>query len=83
MLYHLAQNLRRLRRERDFTQTTVGNLTGFSQSYVSALERGLRPTRPAHLRLLARALSVREEVLVAPDITISTSGSVRVENHHA
>ena len=62
---HLAQNLRRLRRERDLTQQQVGTLAKLSQPYVSAIENGLRPRRLDHVEALARALVVPMTELLA------------------
>jgi transcriptional regulator with XRE-family HTH domain len=62
---HLGANLRRIRRERDFTQAQIAALARVSQPYISALERGLRPTRLDHVELLARALAVSPETLLA------------------
>jgi transcriptional regulator with XRE-family HTH domain len=65
---YLAANLRRLRRERDLSQRALGVLAdGLDQTYVSSLERGLRPWNDAHVDTLSRVLGVRRgELLAAP-----------------
>ena len=55
---HLAAILRRRRHDRELSQAQLAARAGLSQQYVSDLERGLRPSRTAHLDQLARALDV-------------------------
>jgi transcriptional regulator with XRE-family HTH domain len=43
-----------LRRCRHFTQTDTAKLVGASQTTISAIERGMRPSDPAVLPALAR-----------------------------
>ena len=64
-LHFLAVNLRRTRAERRRTQSEVAQAAGdgFTQQYVSALERGLQPSDPHHLKALAAALGVEESAL--------------------
>ncbi len=64
MLHNLSENLRRLRRARDLSQAKLAALSGFHQQYVSALERGLRPTDPRHIEVLAQALGVSPTALL-------------------
>jgi transcriptional regulator with XRE-family HTH domain len=56
----LPDSLRRLRRERELSQAQLAARagSGFTQQYISGLERGLRPSRVSHLDRLARALDV-------------------------
>jgi transcriptional regulator with XRE-family HTH domain len=64
-LHFLAVNLRRTRAERRRTQSEVAQAAGdgFSQQYVSALERGLQPSDPDHVQALAAALEVSVQSL--------------------
>ena len=60
---YLAANLRRCRLEAGWSQAELARRIGrrgFSQPYVSDLERGLWPSDPAHVSLLAAALNVPE-----------------------
>jgi transcriptional regulator with XRE-family HTH domain len=52
--------LRRLRRERELSQTQLAAIAGggICQQYISALERGLRPSHIVHVERLAKALDV-------------------------
>lgn len=63
---HLATNLRLLRLEARLSQHQLAMLAGdgFSQSYVSDLERGLWPSSPAHVDQLASALGVETSTLM-------------------
>jgi transcriptional regulator with XRE-family HTH domain len=69
-----------VRRSLGVSQADLAARTGFSQQYVSLLERGLRPTDAAHALVLAQALGVDPATLTAERITIcsSTSGAVTV-----
>ncbi len=74
MVEHLPDNLRRLRRQRGLTQAELGARSDFNQRYISALERGLWPTRRAHIRRLARALGVRVADLLGAQV-VSDAGA--------
>lgn len=63
MLEDLSRNLRRLRRERDLTQSDIARFAGIRQPVVSAIERGLRPPL-ALVDRLARALGVSPDELL-------------------
>lgn len=65
MLLYLGANLRRLRRECDLTQAELARRTGLDRSYISNLERGLRPTQDSHVDTLAAALEVDPGRLLA------------------
>ena len=54
----IGRNLVRLRRERGLTQEDVAKLSGFSQQYLSGLERGERNPTVGTLTELAAALSI-------------------------
>ena len=66
MLRNLPENLRWHRRIRDLSQAKLAALSGFRQQYLSALERGLRPTDPHHVDVLAQALGVSPVALLRP-----------------
>ena len=63
---NLSRNLRRLRREREVSQRALGESIGTPQSYISALEHGLRPWKDEHIEQLAHALDVTRAVLLKP-----------------
>jgi hypothetical protein len=65
---HFAVNLRRYRVGARFKQVELAQRAGapFTQQYVSALERGLRPSDPAHVGVLASVLNVTEAMLLRP-----------------
>jgi transcriptional regulator with XRE-family HTH domain len=53
---HLPDVLKRLRHERALSQTELAARAGggFTQQYISGLERGLQPSHVVHLDRLAR-----------------------------
>jgi transcriptional regulator with XRE-family HTH domain len=63
----VGRNFARLRRAKGLTQETVEERSGFSQQYISDLERGLRNPTVVTLYELAQALDVSHVELVAPD----------------
>lgn len=60
-----AENLRLIRLARGLSQTALARAAGTpgGQQYVGRLERGLRPSNPAHADMLARALGVDVQML--------------------
>lgn len=56
-----------MRREKGLTQEEVEELSGFSQQYLSGLERGQRNPTIVTLYELAQALGVSHVDLVRPD----------------
>jgi transcriptional regulator with XRE-family HTH domain len=62
-----GRNFARLRRAKGLTQEAVEERSGFSQQYISDLERGLRNPTVVTLYELAQALDVNHVELVAPD----------------
>lgn len=62
----VGRNFARLRREKGLTQEEVEERSGFSQQYISDLERGRRNPTVITLYELARALGVGHTELVAP-----------------
>jgi transcriptional regulator with XRE-family HTH domain len=62
----VGRNVARLRREKGMTQEEVAERSGFSQQYLSSLERGSRNPTVITLYELAQALEVSHVALVAP-----------------
>ncbi|WP_131114791.1 helix-turn-helix domain-containing protein [Lichenihabitans psoromatis] len=60
----VGRNFARLRREKSLTQEEVETRSGFSQQYLSGLERGLRNPTVITLYELAQALGVSHVDLV-------------------
>ena len=63
----VGRNFERLRREKGFTQEKFAEISGFTQQYVSGLERGRRTPTVVTLFHLANALGVSHIDLVQPD----------------
>tara|TARA_R110000824_G_scaffold24090_4_gene85383 strand:+ start:10694 stop:10915 length:222 start_codon:yes stop_codon:yes gene_type:complete len=63
----VGRNFARLRREKGLTQEQVEERSGFSQQYLSSLERGKRNPTVITLYELAQALDVGHIELVLPD----------------
>lgn len=64
----VGRNFSRLRREKGLTQEQVEERSGFSQQYLSSLERGQRNPTVITLYELAQALGVDHVDLVKPDL---------------
>ena len=63
----VGRNFGRLRREKGLTQEEVEARSGFSQQYLSSLERGLRNPTVITRYELSQALGVSHVDLVKPD----------------
>lgn len=63
----VGRNFARLRRDRSLTQEQVQERSGFSQQYLSGLERGRRNPTVITLHELAQALGVDFRELLQPD----------------
>lgn len=63
----VGRNFARLRRDQGLTQEQVEERSGFSQQYLSSLERGRRNPTVITLYELSRALGVSHVELVQPD----------------
>lgn len=63
----VGRNFARLRRDKGLTQEDVSARSGFSQQYISSLERGRRNPTVITLYELAQALGVSHVDLVVPD----------------
>jgi transcriptional regulator with XRE-family HTH domain len=66
----VGRNFARLRRDRGLTQEQVEACSGFSQQYLSGLERGRRNPTVITLYELAQSLGVSHVELVQPDSEI-------------
>jgi transcriptional regulator with XRE-family HTH domain len=63
----VGRNLARLRREQGLTQEELEARSGFSQQYLSGLERGKRNPTVITIYELAQALGVSHMELMRPD----------------
>jgi transcriptional regulator with XRE-family HTH domain len=63
----VGRNFGKLRREKGFTQEQFTEISGFTQQYISDLERGLRNPTVVTLFHLANALGISHIDLVQPD----------------
>ena len=63
----VGRNFGKLRREKGFTQEQFAEMSGFTQQYVSGLERGRRNPTVVTLFHLANALGVSHIDLVRPN----------------
>ena len=73
----VGRNFARLRQEKGLTQEEVEARSGFSQQYLSGLERGHRNPTVITLYELATALGVSHVELVKPDELASPKASGR------
>lgn len=62
----VGENVRRIRQDRGLTQEQFADLSGFSQQYLSGLERGRRNPTVVTLFELATALKATPIDLLAP-----------------
>ncbi|MQX77796.1 MULTISPECIES: helix-turn-helix domain-containing protein [Sinorhizobium] len=63
----VGRNFARLRREKGLTQEDVEERSGYSQQYLSGLERGRRNPSIITIYEIAQALGVSHVDLVQPD----------------
>jgi transcriptional regulator with XRE-family HTH domain len=63
----VGRNVARLRGQKRLTQEQLATRSGFSQQYISGLERGRRNPTVLSLYELAQALGVSHMELVKPD----------------
>jgi transcriptional regulator with XRE-family HTH domain len=63
----VGRNVRRIRGERQMTQEEFAERSGFSQQYISDLERGRRNPTIVSLYELAQALGSTPVELLTPD----------------
>lgn len=64
----IGQNFARIRKEKGLTQEQVEERSGFSQQYLSGLERGRRNPTVVSLVEIAQALGVDYIELLKPDL---------------
>ncbi len=62
----VGRNVRRIRLEKGLTQEQFSDVSGFTQQYISGLERGQRNPTIVTLYELAQALGVSHMELVKP-----------------
>jgi transcriptional regulator with XRE-family HTH domain len=75
----VGRNVRRIRLEKGLTQEKFAEQSGFTQQYVSGLERGLRNPTIVSLYEIALALGVDHVSLVAPDDEARAEEEQRLE----
>jgi transcriptional regulator with XRE-family HTH domain len=63
----VGRNIKKIRLARGLTQEELAELSGFSQQYISGLERGGRNPTVVSLYELAQALGVNYLELLQPD----------------
>ena len=63
----VGRNFARIRREKGLTQEEFSDISGFTQQYLSDLERGKRNPTVVTLFELASALGVSHVDLITPD----------------
>ena len=63
----VGRNLRRIRQQKQITQEQLAERSGFSQQYLSGLERGLRNPTIVTIYELAQTLGVSHLDLLKPD----------------
>jgi transcriptional regulator with XRE-family HTH domain len=63
----VGRNVKRIRQEKGLTQERFAEVSGFSQQYISSLERGRRNPTVVTLYELSTALGVSHMELVRPD----------------
>lgn len=63
----VGRNFLRIRREKGLTQEQIEEISGFSQQYLSGLERGKRNPTILSLFELSQALGVALEELITAD----------------
>jgi transcriptional regulator with XRE-family HTH domain len=62
----IGRNVKRLRQRKGLTQEQFAEVSGFSQQYISSLERGRRNPTVVTLYELATALGVSHMELIRP-----------------
>ncbi|GGI34112.1 MULTISPECIES: helix-turn-helix domain-containing protein [Bradyrhizobium] len=72
----VGRNFAKLRKQKRFTQEKFADLSGFTQQYISDLERGRRNPTVVSLFQLASALGVTPVDLIAPDEEARNEGKL-------
>ncbi len=76
----VGRNVRRTRLEKGLTQEEFAEKSGFTQQYLSGLERGLRNPTIVSLYEIALALGVEHVALVTPDVAASEEEAPRLKH---
>lgn len=63
---YIAQQVRKFRQQRGWTQDQLGNAAKMTGAYISRVERGVRECRPTTIARIAAALCVPIDVLTTP-----------------
>jgi transcriptional regulator with XRE-family HTH domain len=71
--YRLADNLKRLREARAYTQKDLANLCGLNKTYIGNVEQGIVNISLANLEAIAKGLECSAEDLLMP-IRATTPG---------
>jgi transcriptional regulator with XRE-family HTH domain len=64
----VGRNVLRIRKNKNITQERLAELSGFSQQYISGLEKGQRNPTVVTIYELAQALGVNYIELLKPDV---------------
>ena len=64
----VGRNVLRIRKNKNITQERLAELSGFSQQYISGLEKGLRNPTVVTIYELSQALGVNYIELLKPDV---------------
>ena len=70
----LGRNVRKCRIDAGLTQEQLSERSGFSQQYISDMERGLRNPTIVSLYELSQALDTTPVVLITPDGEAAAEG---------
>lgn len=62
----MVLRIRQLRQEKGWSQAELGERAGLAPSYVSELERGLKPINTRRLHQIAKALGIEAHELISP-----------------
>ncbi|NIE63048.1 helix-turn-helix transcriptional regulator [Burkholderia sp. Ax-1719] len=69
-----AENVRRVRKERNLTQEELSELCGYHRTYMSHVERSVRTVSLDNLQRIAEALKTSPEVLLTEYVPESAPG---------
>jgi transcriptional regulator with XRE-family HTH domain len=64
----VGRNVLRIRKSKNITQESLAELSGFSQQYISGLEKGQRNPTVVTVYELSQALGVNYIELLKPDV---------------
>jgi transcriptional regulator with XRE-family HTH domain len=69
ILIKFGQRVRELRRERNFTQQQLADISGLHKNYIGMVERGERNPSLVNIEILARSLEVNISDFFVNEIT--------------